>query len=64
MKVEIKILEDIIEPYAIIYTSALTDEIQKAATLISMQENTVPVMLEEKIFMLKPDEIFMVRVEN
>ena len=64
LKVEIKIKEDIIEPYAIIYTSALTDEIQKAAALISMQENTVPVMLEEKIFMLKPDEIFMVRVEN
>jgi DNA-binding LytR/AlgR family response regulator len=64
LKVEIKIKEDIIEPYAIIYTSALTDEIQKAATLISIQENAVPVMLEEKIFMLKPDEIFMARVEN
>lgn len=64
MKVDIKIIEDISEPYAIIYTSALNDEIQKVVSFLSLQENAIPVMFEDRIFMLKPEEIFMVRVEN
>lgn len=64
MKVDIKITADATEPYAIIYANALTDEIQRVVSLLSAQENTVPVISEERIFMLKPEEIYMARVEN
>lgn len=66
MRVKIKISESVTEPYATIYASEITAEINYIAALIESCTNRgiVPVTENERIFVLQFDEIYMVRVEN
>ena len=65
MKVEIKVLPEAKEPYAVIYASEITPEIRRAAALLETKNSgVVSVMENERIIVLRPDEIYMVRVEN
>ncbi|MFB0920374.1 MAG: LytTR family DNA-binding domain-containing protein [Oscillospiraceae bacterium] len=64
LKVEIKISSDIKEPYAVIYSDAMTDEIQTAVFLLGSSGGVISVTENERIIVLQPKEIFMVRVEN
>lgn len=65
MKVEIKVLPETKEPYAVIYTSEITPEVRRAAELLKMENaDVIPVVENERIVVLRPDEIYMVRVEN
>lgn len=64
MKVEIKISPDIKEAYAIIYTNTITDEIQKLASTIESGHNIITAKDNSRIILLRPGELFMVRVEN
>lgn len=63
MKVKIEIKEDAEFPYAVIYTSEVTSEIQRAVSLLSMKSNIITASDRDKIIILNPDEVFMVRVE-
>lgn len=66
MKVEIKILNNAEAPYAVIYTSKLTEEIQNAIDILQNEEKSVITGTDsrETIAILEPSEIFMVRVEE
>ena len=65
MKVNIDISSEYKEPFAVIHTDKVTDEIQRMIDVFSNSETPVTALLnEEDIVVLKPDEIYMVRVEN
>lgn len=64
MKVEIKISEDIEESFAVIYTPAVSEEVLRATALLEMKENIITAINNERISILQPKDIFMVRTEN
>ncbi len=65
MKVNVDISAEHKEPYAVIYADKVTDEIQRLIDLLSTGETPITALQnEEDVVVLKPDEIFMVRVEN
>ncbi|MHC1748221.1 MAG: LytTR family DNA-binding domain-containing protein [Cellulosilyticaceae bacterium] len=65
MNVEIKLLKDVTEPYAIIYTSELTEEINALAKSLENTNNgPFTVKNEDSYHVLSPEEIYMVRTED
>lgn len=64
MKVEIKLSEEIKEPYAVIHAAHVTEEIQRAVEIFEAKGSVITVRENEKIIILRPEEIYMVRVEN
>jgi len=65
VKVSIDISSEYKEPFAVIHTDKVTDEIQRMADLFSSSESPVTAFLnEEDIVVLQPKEIYMVRVED
>jgi len=65
MKVKVDISPEYKEAYAVICTDKMTDEIQRMVDLFSSTEQPITALAnEEDIFVLKSDEIYMVRVED
>ena len=65
MKVSVDISPEYTEPYAVIYTNAVTAEIQRMIDVFSTNESPITALQnEEDIVILQPGEIYMVRVEN
>lgn len=64
MKVEIQISADTEEPYAVIYSNKITDEVQRIFDQIQSCGNVVTVIDNEQIIILQPSEIYMLRMEN
>ena len=64
MKVEIELLSDITEPYITIHTNSITDEIQKIISSLETSSNIIIANDNEKMIILHPNEIYMVRIEN
>ena len=64
MRVEINLSPEIKEAYAVIHGSKMTDEIRRVAEACESQENVIAAMKEEKIVVLQPEEIYMIRVED
>ena len=65
MKVKIDLSEEYREPYAVIYTDKVTDEIQRVIDVLGTSETPVTALQnEEDIVVLKPSDIYMVRVED
>lgn len=65
MKVEIKILSGVPEPYAVLYAEELTPELQRAAALLEGEGGgKLLVEKQERLFVLRPEEVCMIRVEN
>jgi len=65
MKVEIKVLTEARDPYAVIFTKEITQEVRRMAAVLEMENaGVIPVMENERIIVLRPDEIYMVRVEQ
>ena len=65
MKVNVEVSAEYKEPYAIIYTDKITDEIQRMIDIFSTNESPVTAFRnEEDMIVLQPKEIYMVRVEN
>ena len=65
MKVNIDISAEYKEPYAVIHTDKVTDEIQRMIDVFSNSEMPVTALQnEEDIVVLQPKEIYMVRVED
>lgn len=63
MKVKIEI-SDIETPYAVIYTNEITQEIQRAVSLLDMKSDIITANDDEKIVIIEPQKIYMIRVEN
>lgn len=65
MKVSVDISPKYIESYAVIYTDKVTDEIQWMIDVFGTSETPVTALQnEENIVILRPKEIYMVRVED
>lgn len=66
MKVEIKVQKNTVEDHAVIYTKEATAEIRQLACLIENHpsKRLITVTDNERFVALRPDEIFMVRVEG
>ena len=65
VKVNIDISPEYREPYAVIRTDKVTDEIQRMIDVFSNSETPVTALQnEEDIVVLQPKEIYMVRVED
>ena len=64
MKVSVDISAEYKEPYAVIYAAQVTEEIQRTMDLLGTKDAPVTACHEEKLLILQPDEIFMVRVED
>ena len=65
MKVSVDISPEYTEPYAVIHTSRMTDEIQKIIEAFGNSDSPITALLnEEDLIILQPKDIYMVRVEN
>ena len=64
MKVSVEITPGVKEPYAVIYTAQVTEEIQRTIALLGTGDTPVTAYHEEKLIILQPEDIFMVRVED
>jgi DNA-binding LytR/AlgR family response regulator len=65
VKVSIDLSPEYREPYAVIHTDKVTDEITRIVEMFSSNETPVTAFQnEEEIVVLKPGEIYMVRVEG
>lgn len=65
MKVTVDISAEYKEPYAVIYTDKVTEEIQRIIDTFSTNESPITALQnEEDIIVLQPKEIYMIRVEN
>ena len=65
MKVNIDISAEYKEPFAVIHTDKVTDEIQRMIDIFSNSETPVTALQnEEDIVVLQPKDIYMVRIEN
>ena len=64
MKVEIRLSEEIKEPYAVIHAGTVTEEVRRAMEIFEARGNVITGKEEGKIIILHPEEIYMVRVEK
>lgn len=64
MQVEIKIDESCDNPKVVIYAKEITDEIAELANRLSKSTKIITGVKDEKIYLLKPDEIFRFYSEN
>ena len=65
MKVNIDISAEYKEPFAVIHTDKVTDEISRIVDVLSTSGTPVTALQnEEEIVILQPKDIFMVRVED
>ena len=64
MKVSVELSKEYNPPYAVIYTDSVTDEIQKVIDLLGMKETPLIAQQEDRIEVVKSDEVYMIRVEG
>ena len=65
MKVSLDISPEHNEPYAVIYTNRMTDEIQRLMEVFGNSESPITALRnEEDLIILQPKDIYMVRVED
>ena len=64
MKVSVELSKEYIPPHAVIYTDSVTDEIQRAIDLLGTDESPIIAQQEDRIVVIRPDEVYMIRVEN
>lgn len=65
MKVSVDISSEYREPYAVIHTDKVTEEIQRMIDIFSVSEAPITALQnEEDIVVLQSKEIYMVRVED
>ncbi|MEN8077523.1 LytTR family DNA-binding domain-containing protein [Clostridioides difficile] len=64
MRVEVKVEEDIQEPYVVVYTNKITQEINEIILKLQEKSDFIAVNNGEKIVILQKKEIYMVRMEE
>ncbi len=65
MKVNVDISSQYKEPYAVIYTNEVTEEIKRMIDIIGSKDNPLTALQSNgDMVILQPGEIYMVRVEN
>ena len=65
MKVEIRLDTGVPEPYAVICAAAVDDEVRRAAEYLENgSDPVITARKEDKMVVVRPEEIFMARVED
>lgn len=64
MKVSVELSKEYVPPRAVIYTDALTDEIQRSIDILSANDSPIVAQTEDRFVIIRPDEVYMIRVEN
>ena len=64
MKVSVNISPDHTEPYAVIYTNKMTDEIQRIIDFFNVGGTPITAHHNEELVILQSEDIYMIRVEN
>ncbi|TGY65319.1 LytTR family DNA-binding domain-containing protein [Dubosiella muris] len=64
MKVQIQLDPEITAPYITIHASALTPDIEQLIDALSTSEAPIAAMKEDRIVLLRPEDLYMARVEN
>ena len=64
MKVNVEISEAYKVPYAVIYTAEVTTDIQRAMDILGSEDAPITAQNEDRIMILKAEDIYMVRVEG
>ncbi|MCI1965534.1 MAG: LytTR family transcriptional regulator [Oscillospiraceae bacterium] len=66
MKVRIELQKDLNEPYAVIYTGRIDNEVSELAARLgeSQKDNFFVLRQDEKYVVVKPQEIYMARFEE
>ena len=64
MKVNVIISPEVHEAYAEIHTDKMTEEIGRIVDMLSTEAAPVTARAGEELVVLKPEDIYMVRVEN
>lgn len=64
MRVEIRIQPETAETYAVINTKTMTEEVARAAEYLEARGSVLSVREEDRIVILHPQEVYMVRIEN
>lgn len=66
MNVEVRIAEDIVEPYVVVFTQEMTDEIGQVVSAIeqSTYKTIMAAADDERLVVLRPEDIYLIRVEN
>jgi len=64
VRVEIKLSADIKEPYAVIYTNEITEEISKINSCLKNSEQVITAYEEDSIVILKRENIYMLRANE
>ena len=64
MKVNLEIKPEYTETFAVIYAERVTDEIRQIMDIFSQETSPIVAQHSEELIILKPDDIYMVRVED
>ena len=64
MKAKLELSPEYQTPYAVIYANAVTEEVKQAMDFFSGPDNVIIAQKGEKMQVLSPGEIYMVRVEE
>ncbi len=64
MKVSLELAKEYTPPYAVIYADALTEEIRNVMDVIGTEKPSLIARQGEKLVILKPEEICMIRIEG
>lgn len=64
MHVEIKVLEEAVKTYAVIYTNQIDEEVLQVVDVIENVNGVITAVDEEKTIVLRAKDIYMIRVEN
>ena len=64
MQVKISLSPEFKDPLAEIHTESVTEEVQNAVSLLQTEPSLITAQIDNRIAVLRPEEIYMVRVEG
>lgn len=64
MNVEIKIVDGLENPYAVVYTGAINEEVTNVVSFIGSSSGVITAVHNERTIILKEEEVYLIRVEN
>lgn len=64
MKVSVELSREYTPPRAVIYADAVTEEIQRAVELLGASGAPIVAQQDERIVVIRPEEVWMIRVEG
>ena len=64
MNVEIKLVEGLEDPYAVIYTETISEEIHNIVSFLEAKKGVITAVSEDRTIVLREEEIYLIRIEN